>query len=242
MQVWIVSNVPGGTTMETMSRFVLLLSLALAAPVVQAAEVAPDALLTAVTSEVIAAIRQNREQADGPAKIAEVVEGKVLPLFDFSRMTQLAMARNWRLATSEQQILLTVEFRRLLVRTYSAALTSYRDQKIEFKRVRAAPGDTDVTVKSEVRNGTERMSIDYELVRTPAGWLVYDVKIDGVSLVTAYRESFASKVRAEGVDGLIRALTEKNRQSGTESRPANTTADRSRLMNGLVRSALRQGG
>ena len=228
--------------METMSRLLLRLCLALAASVVTAAETAPDALLATVTSEVTAAIKQNRGEPDGDAKVTDFVEKKVLPLFDFSRMTQLAMARNWRLATSDQQIQLTVEFRRLLVRTYSAALASYRDQKIEFKRVRAAPGDKDLTVKSDVRNGAERMSIDYEMVKTPVGWQVYDVKIDGVSLVTAYRESFAAKVRAEGVDGLIRALAEKNRTSGAEAKPANSTADRTRLLNGLVRSALRHGG
>lgn len=228
--------------MKTMSTAVLLLSLALAPPVAQAAEAAPDALLTAVTSEVTAAIRQGRDQPEGSAKVAELVDAKVLPLFNFSRMTQLAMARNWRLATSEQQAALTLEFRRLLVRTYSAALWSYRDQKIEFKRLRAAPGDAEVSVKSSVRNGAERTSIDYDLERTPAGWQVFDVKIDGVSLVTAYRESFAAKVRTEGVDGLIRALAEKNRQASTGARQGPTSGDRARLVNGLVRSALRHGG
>src|SRR5688572_18371245 len=176
--------------MKAIRKFLLLLSLALAAPLAGGSEVAPDVLLSTATTEVIAVIRQSREQSENPAKLAEVVEARVLPLFDFSRMTQLAMARNWRLATADQQTALTNEFRRLLVRTYSAALTSYRDQRIEYRRVRSLPGDTDVTVKSDVKNGTERMTIDYEMVKTPAGWLVYDVKIDGVSLVTAYRESF----------------------------------------------------
>jgi phospholipid transport system substrate-binding protein len=227
--------------MKPIRRALLLLSLALAAPLAQASEVAPDILLSTVTAEVIVAIRQSREQSESPAKLANIVETRVLPVFDFSRMTQLAMGRNWRAATAEQQTLLTIEFRRLLVRTYSAALTSYRDQKIEFRRVRAAPGDTDVTVKSDVKNGTERMTIDYEMVKTPTGWQVYDVKIDGVSLVTAYRESFAARVRTDGVDGLIRALAEKNRQGG-DFRPANSTEDRTRLLNALVRSALRHGG
>ena len=225
--------------MEAIRRALLL--LVLAAPLAHASEVAPDVLLITATTDVIAAIKQNREQSESPAKLAHVVETRVLPLFDFSRMTQLAMGRNWRVATPEQQQLLTNEFRRLLVRTYSAALTSYRDQKIEFRRVRAAPGDNDVTVKSDVKNGTERMTIDYDMVKTPAGWLVYDVKIDGVSLVTAYRESFGAKVRADGVEGLIRALAEKNRLGG-DFRPANSAEDRSRLVNGLVRSALRHGG
>jgi phospholipid transport system substrate-binding protein len=226
--------------MKTIVRAVFLLSLALATPAA-ATETAPDALLASVTSEVTEAIRQNRDQADGAAKVADLIEKKVLPVFDFSRMTQLAMARNWRVATPEQQAKLTVEFRRMLVRTYSAALVSYRDQKIEFKKLRALPGDKDVTVKSDVRNGTERTSIDYEMVKTSTGWLVYDVKIDGVSLVTAYREAFASKVRAEGVDGLIKALAEKNRQGSAGAGPG-YGAERARLVSGLVRSALRHGG
>jgi phospholipid transport system substrate-binding protein len=227
--------------MEAIRKALLLLSLALTAPLAVGSEVAPDVLLSTATTDVIAAIRQSREQSESPAKLADTVETRVLPLFDFSRMTQLAMGRNWRVATAQQQTLLTNEFRRLLVRTYSAALTSYRDQKIEFRRLRSQPGDTDVTVKSDVKNGTERMTIDYEMVKTPTGWLVYDVKIDGVSLVTAYRESFASKVRTDGVDGLIRTLAEKNRRGG-DSRPANSAEDRTRLMNALVRSALRHGG
>jgi phospholipid transport system substrate-binding protein len=226
--------------MEAIRRVLLSLFLALVAPLVQA-EVAPDVVLSTATAELIAAIKQGREQSESPAKVADVVETRVLPIFDFSRMTQLAMGRNWRLATAEQQTLLTIEFRRLLVRTYSAALTSYRDQKIEYRRVRSTPGDTDVTVMSEVRNGAERTSIDYEMVKTPTGWLVYDVKIDGVSLVTAYRESFASKVRTDGVEGLIRALSERNRKGG-DFRPANSAEERSRLLSALVRSALRQGG
>jgi len=228
--------------MKVICRALFVLSVALATPEAHATAAAPDALLAAVTTEVTEAMRQNRDQAEGSARVADLVEKKVLPLFDFSRMTQLAMARNWRLATSDQQIALTVEFRRLLVRTYSQALSGYRDQKIEFKKMRAAPGDNDVTVKSEVRNGAERISIDYELVRTPAGWQVYDVKLDGVSLVTAYRESFAAKVRAEGVDGLIRTLAEKNRQGDTGTKPGSAAGERARLVNALVRSALRQGG
>jgi phospholipid transport system substrate-binding protein len=228
--------------MNAICRLLVVLSLALAAPAVVAGETAPDALLAAVTSDVTAAIKESREGPDGAAKLADLVEAKVLPLFNFPRMAQLAMGRNWRLASAEQQTLLTIEFRRLLVRTYSAALAAYRDQTIEFKRLRAAPGDTEVTVKSDVSNGTERTSLDYEVEKTPFGWQVFDVKIDGVSLVTAYRGSFASKVRADGVEGLIRALTEKNRQGSLEPKPANSAENRARLLNGLVRSALRHGG
>jgi phospholipid transport system substrate-binding protein len=130
-------------------------------------------------------------------------------------MTRIAMARNWRLASPEQQKELTREFRTLLVRTYSTALTSYRDQAIEFKPLRARPEDTEVTVRSEVRQpGAQPVSIDYEMEKTPDSWKVYDVTIGGVSLVTTYRETFAAEVREHGVDGLIKALASKNGQSG----------------------------
>jgi len=130
-------------------------------------------------------------------------------------MTRIAVARNWRLATPEQQEALTLEFKTLLVRTYSIALSSYRDQVIEYKPLRLTPDATEVTVRSDVRqSGKERLTIDYDMEKTPAGWKVYDIKIAGVSLVTTYRDTFAGKVRDGGIEGLIRALSDKNRQGG----------------------------
>jgi len=195
------------------NRFGVLLTAALAAPISFAEDVAPDALLKAVTVQVIAVIRQDKAiQAGNPARIADLVDARILPLFDFDRMTQTAMARNWRLATAAQQASLTAEFRVLLVRTYSTALSSYRDQVIEFKPLRAAAGDTEVTVKSEIRqSGRSPLTIDYDMVHGAAGWKVVDIKIEGVSLITAYRDSFASKVREAGLDGLIKSLADKNR-------------------------------
>lgn len=179
-----------------------------------AEDVAPDVLLNAVTSEVIAILKRNQAlQTGNPANVAELVETRILPHFDFARMTRIAVARNWRLASPGQQTALTAEFKTLLVRTYSTALSSYRDQVIEYKPLRAAPGDTEVTVKSEIKQpGTERMTIDYNMEKTPAGWKVYDIKVAGVSLVTTYRDTFAGKVRDGGVDGLIKSLADKNRQ------------------------------
>jgi phospholipid transport system substrate-binding protein len=179
-----------------------------------AQDVAPDVLLSAVTLEVIAIIRQDKDfQAGNPTKVADLVETKILPHFDFARMTRIAVARNWRLATPEQQKALTAEFKTLLVRTYSTALSSYRDQVIEYKPLRAAPGATEVTVKSEIKQpGTERMTIDYDIEKTPAGWKVYDIKVAGISLVSTYRESFSSRVRDGGIEGLIKSLSDKNRQ------------------------------
>jgi len=192
----------------------LVLISALAAPLPLAQDVAPDVLLKAVTLEVIAIIRQDKDiQAGNPAKVADLVETRILPLFDFTRITQIAVARNWRLATPEQQKALTTEFKTLLVRTYSTALSSYRDQAIEFKRLRAASGDTEVTVKSVIRQpGTVPLTMDYDMEKTTAGWKVYDVKIEGVSLITTYRETFAGIVRGGGVEGLIKSLSGKNRQ------------------------------
>jgi phospholipid transport system substrate-binding protein len=202
----------------------LVLISALAAPFSLAQDVAPDVLLKAVTLEVIAIVRQDKDiQAGNPAKVAELVETRILPFFDFTRMTQTAMARNWRLATPEQQQALTTEFKTLLVRTYSTALSSYRDQVIEFKRPRAAPGDTEVTVKSVIKQpGTEPLTMDYDMEKIAAGWKVYDIKIDGVSLITTYRETFAGKVREGGVDGLIKSLSDKNRQGDARFRSHQT--------------------
>jgi phospholipid transport system substrate-binding protein len=133
-------------------------------------------------------------------------------------MTQIAVARNWRLATPAQQSALTTEFRTLLVRTYSIALSSYRDQVIEFRSMRSAPADTEVTVRSVVKqSGTAPIAMDYDMEKTPAGWKVYDIKVAGVSLVTTYRDTFSERIRDDGVDGLIKALEDKNRQGGPAS-------------------------
>lgn len=204
----------------------LALILLFAAFASYAAPVAPDKLLQGVTTDVIASLKQDREQVDDPAKLAALVETKVVPIFDFSRMTQLAMAKNWRLASAAQQEQLTAEFKALLVRTYSAALARYRDQTITYKPLRLVRGDTDTTVRSEVKHGSRLFKIDYEMTRTPDGWKVYDVKLDSISLVTAYRGGFAAKIREAGVDGLIRALSEKNREDVTPVRTTTRTVMR----------------
>ena len=198
--------------METIRSAALLLSL-LFAPACLAAPEAPDELMQNVTTEVLASLRQDADLAGDPSKLEGFINAKVVPVFDFSRMAQLAMARNWRLATSRQRDSLTEEFKAMLLRTYSATLASYRDYAITYKASRFVSGDTDATVRSEVKQGAKAYKLDYEMTKTPGGWKVYDVKVDNVSLVTTYREGFAAKVRDTGVDGLIRALAEKNRQS-----------------------------
>ncbi len=198
----------------------LAVALAFAAPGLSAQEVAPSAMLQSVTLEVIAAMKQERIQHNGNAQaVALLVEAKILPLFDFSRMTQIAVARNWRLATPAQQTALTAEFKSLLVRTYSSALSSYSDQVIEFRGTRFAPADTEVTVRSVVKqSGSEPVGMDYDMEKTAAGWKVYDVKVAGVSLVTTYRDSFSERIREDGVDGLIKALEDKNRQGSARGK------------------------
>jgi len=181
----------------------------LAAP----AEVRPDVLIRGVTMEVIATLKHDAA-AGQPTDVVRLVETKILPLFDFRHMTRIAVARNWRLASPEQQAALVAQFRTLLVRTYSSALSTYRDEEIEYKPMRFAPAETDVLVRSAVRRrGAETLTLDYDMESTEAGWKVYDVKIAGVSLVITYREAFAAAVRAGGIDGLIKQLSDKNGQN-----------------------------
>lgn len=179
----------------------------------------PDALVKTVTQDVISIVKRDQDiRAGNTKKTVALVEEKVLPHFDFNRMTALAMGASWRKATPDQRKMIVDEFRTLLVRTYSSALSSYRDQAIEFKPLRAQPGDSEVVVRSEVKqSGSESVSIDYSMQKTPDGWKVYDVVVGGVSLVTTYRDTFANEVRSGGVDGLIKALAEKNRQLGAKS-------------------------
>jgi len=156
-------------------------------------------------------------------ELASLVETKILPHFDFAHTTRIAMGANWRRASSEQREQLVREFRTLLVRTYSSALMNYRDQVLEFKPLRAQPGDMQVTVRSEVRqSGTQAVSIDYEMEKTASGWKVYDVKISGASLAATYRDTFAEEVRNHGIEGLIDSLSSKNRQNDARREPINT--------------------
>ncbi|OIP07719.1 MAG: hypothetical protein COW56_08065 [Rhodocyclales bacterium CG17_big_fil_post_rev_8_21_14_2_50_68_7] len=187
------------------------------AAVAMAADLAPDALVRNVTSEVLTIVRSDRElQAGSHKRAIDLVETKILPHFDFTAMTALAMGREWRSATPEQRRQLTAEFRTLLVRTYSNALTAYKNQSVEFKPFRMQAGETDVVVRSQVvQPGAKPVTIDYNLEKTPEGWKVYDVVVGGVSLVTNYRSTFAQEVRSGGIDGLIRSLQAKNRSLET---------------------------
>ena len=177
------------------------------------AQEAPDALVKRVSQEVIQIIKSDPlVQAGNEARIREVMESKLGPHFDFTRMTSLAMGRNWRSATPEQQKRLTDEFKTLLVRTYSGALNQYRNETIETKPLRVASGETEVTVRTVVIKPTgSPVQIDYTMAQTPTGWKAYDVIVGGVSLVTNYRDEFAAQIKTGGIDGLIKTLTDKNK-------------------------------
>lgn len=181
----------------------------------QAQSVAPDVLVKTITDEVTAVLKKDKDiQAGDAKKAADLIETKIVPHFDFTRMARIAMARNWRSATPEQQKEIASEFKTLLVRTYSTALVNYREHQIDYKPLRAKPEDSEVTVKSDVKpsGSTQPVTIDYELEKTDNGWKIYDVKVDGVSLVTTYRDTFATEVRERGIDGLIKSLATKNRE------------------------------
>jgi len=178
-----------------------------------AAEIAPDALARTVTDEVLTIVRSDKElQAGNPQKVAQLVETKVLPHFNFNRMTQLAVGRNWRQATPEQQRALTEEFKTLLVRTYASAFTQYRNQTVDYRPLRMAPADTDVVVKSLIKQPTgQPIAIDYAMEKLAGAWKVYDVKIEGISLVENYRNTFNNEIQRGGVEGLLRSLGDKNK-------------------------------
>ena len=187
---------------------------AAAVPALAQGVTAPDALARSVTDEVLTVLRADKDiQAGSQKKVLDLVEKKVLPHFNFVRMTQLAVGRHWREASPEQRKLLVGEFRSLLVQTYAATFTAYRDQAIEYRPLRVQPDDTDVVVRSLInQSGGKPVTVDYRMQKSNAGWKVYDVVVGDLSLVQSYRGSFNSEVQKGGIDGLVKALTEKNKQ------------------------------
>jgi phospholipid transport system substrate-binding protein len=198
--------------LRTLLSTLIMLLLALSAAPALAQE-APDALVKRVAEDVLSTIRSDKDlQAGNQAKVKQLIETKLAPHFDFARMTALAAGRNWRSANPEQQQQLTDQFRTLLVRTYSGALTGYRDNTMDYKPLRMNPGDSEVIVRTEVRRpGQAPVQIDYNMAKTPEGWKAYDVVVAGVSLVTNYRDEFNDIVRSSGIDGLVKALDTKNK-------------------------------
>jgi phospholipid transport system substrate-binding protein len=192
----------------------LMLSAWLLGTPAWAVETSPDTLVDNTAQEVLAIVRQDKDIRGGnKAKILDLVEAKILPHFNFNRMTRLAMGKNWSKAAPDQQQELVKEFRTLLVRTYSNALSSYSDATIKVEPLKNKGGETDTTVKTRViqDQGQEPVPIDYSMEKTGDGWKVYDVTVAGVSLVTNYRSTFNNQVREGGVEKLLKTLAEKNR-------------------------------
>ena len=191
-----------------------------AAPVAASANaLAPDALINTVSSDVLAQIKNDKAiQAGDVGKIATLVDQKIMPYVDFQRMTASAVGRNWRSATPEQQAKIQAEFKTLLVRTYAGALSQVRNHTISVKPLRAAPSDTEVVVKSELKSGSQQpIALDYRLEKTAQGWRVYDMNVMGVWLIETYRADFGSVINAGGIDNLIAKLQERNKANAAKS-------------------------
>jgi phospholipid transport system substrate-binding protein len=197
------------------SLFSLLLGLFVLCTPAFAQEESPDVLIKRVTEDVLTIVRQDKDIQSGNTKKAiALVEAKVLPHFNFMHMTALAVGRYWREATPEQKKQLSEEFKTLLVRTYSNALTGYKDQTVRYKPTKMQNGDTDVLVRTEiVQSGAKPIALDYSVEKLPDGWKVYDVVVAGVSLVSNYRDTFAQEINANKIDGLIKMLATKNKQN-----------------------------
>lgn len=199
----------------------LALSIATLVPAHAATDAAPDALVRKSIDEVLAIIKADKELQNGnPKKVQALVEEKVIPHFDFTRMTRLAVGRSWSQASDAQKEALTREFQALLVRTYSTSISQYRNQVIEVKPARVAAGDKDTLVKTLViQPGGQPIPIDYGMEKSDRGWKVYDVLVDGVSLVTTYRSSFNDQIQKSGIDGLVKTLADRNRASEAPKAP-----------------------
>jgi phospholipid transport system substrate-binding protein len=182
------------------------------------AEEAPDALVKRISGEVMAAVKADPLiQAGDVNRIVALVDSKIMPSVNFTRMTASAVGRFWRQATPEQQKQLQAEFKTLLVRTYAGALGEVKDQTVNFRPMRANPQDTEVVVRSEVRGRGEPIQLDYRLEKTPEGWKIYDLNVLGVWLVETYRTQFAQEIGSKGIDGLIATLTQRNKINGKAS-------------------------
>ena len=194
-----------------MKRILAVLAFAFA-PLLAFAQESPDALVKRTTDEVLAIIKADKDlQSGNMSKVVQLAEQKVLPHFDFERMTRLAVGRNWNQATPEQKQALVKEFRTMLVRTYSSSLSQYRNQTIEVKPTKVGAADKEAVVKTAViQQGGPSIPIDYAMEKMDSGWKVYDVVIDGASLVTTYRGTFNDQVQKGGVDGLLKTLQDRN--------------------------------
>jgi phospholipid transport system substrate-binding protein len=196
--------------MKKITGFIVGATLFCALSTAQADVIAPDALIKNTVQDVVTIIKQDKEiQSGNERKIAALVDAKVVPHFDFVRMTQLAIGKNWRSATPAQKEALVTGFRNMLVRTYTKVFTVYRDQAIDVKPLKMSADDSEVTVKTTIsKPGTQSIPVDYEMKKAADGWKVFDISIEGVSMVLSYRGTLTSQIQQNGIDGLIKTLSD----------------------------------
>lgn len=206
------------TFLGALAASVLLLA---ASPTARAEDEAPDAFVKRISTDVLETIKADKTMRSGDlGKVIALVDTRIMPHVDFQRMTASAVGPGWRQASPEQQKRLQEEFKILLVRTYSGALSQISDQTIFIKPLRAAPEDKEVIVRSEVRGGSDPIQLDYRLEKTPgqgAGWRIYNLNVLGVWLVETYRSQFAQEINAKGIDGLIDSLAARNKSNSKKS-------------------------
>lgn len=171
----------------------------------------PQELVHKTTDDVLLVLKNNQEIHTDKQKIYQLAEEKILPNFDLERISALVLGKTWRSIDETQKQKFQAEFKTMLLRTYAVALGKYKDQEIEFKTLRMEPGDKQATVKTQIiQNGAQPISVDYVLAKTENSWKVFDIAIEGVSLVTNYRSQFAGEIKNNGIDSLISKLSEKN--------------------------------
>ena len=196
---------------------VLVSSVMLAMPAAYAQDEAPDALIKRLSADVLDKIKADKTVQGGDmTRVMALVDSQVMPNVNFTRMTASAVGRSWRQATPEQQKKLQDEFKSLLIRTYSGALSQVKDQTINVKPLRAAAGETEVVVRTEVLGRGDPVQLDYRLEKVGAGWKIYDLNVLGVWLVETYRNQFAQEINAKGIDGLIASLSERNKTNNAK--------------------------
>lgn len=190
----------------------LIAALSFIAPAA-AQELSPEQLVQKITEDVLAAVKTDKQLAAGDKqKAVKVAEEKVLPYIDFQYATRLAVGRAWRQASAEQQKQLVTEFRNMLVRTYSNSISAYEGQTLKILPSRGKDNSADeATVRTQfVRAGGQPLPIDFQMHKPDNSWKVYDITVEGVSLVLTYRSEFDAIVKQQGIDGLLKALAQKN--------------------------------
>jgi phospholipid transport system substrate-binding protein len=207
--------------MKFFLRFLFAISLAFGLSTAWANDEAPDAFVKRITSETLDAVRTDKSLKAGDInKIMQLVDTKLMQHVNFRRMTALATGPGWRKATPEQQERLQAEFKLLLIRTYSGALTQISDQTIEVKPLRGASDDKNLVVQTEVKGKGDPIQLDYRLEKTPgdgAGWKIFDLNVMGIWLVENYRSQFSKEINTGGMDGLIKSLSERNKSNAKKA-------------------------